>query len=58
VVRTCARVVVLRDRKQVGTLEGDAVQIADIMKTIAQHDPTAVDAGTHPHNTSSGASTR
>ena len=45
VVRTCARVVVLRDRKQVGVLEGEQVDIGSIMKTIAQHDTTAVDAG-------------
>ena len=39
VVRTCARVVVLRDRKHVGTLEGDAIDIGTIMKTIAKHEP-------------------
>jgi simple sugar transport system ATP-binding protein len=47
VVRTCARVVVMRDRKQVGTLEGNDININVIMQTIAQHDPAAVGAGTH-----------
>ncbi len=46
VVRTCARVVVLRDRKQVGVLEGNDVEIAGIMKTIAMHEPNAAEAGT------------
>jgi galactofuranose transport system ATP-binding protein len=41
VVRTCARVIVMRDREQVGTLEGKDVEIAGIMKTIAQHQPLA-----------------
>jgi galactofuranose transport system ATP-binding protein len=45
VVRTCARVVVLRDRRQVGTLEGADVDIANIMKTIARHEDRPAPAG-------------
>ncbi len=36
IVRTCARVTVLRDLKKVGELEGDAVAVDPIMHTIAE----------------------
>jgi simple sugar transport system ATP-binding protein len=45
VARTCQRVVVMRDRKQVGTLAGDQISVAGIVQSIAQHDSDAVVGG-------------
>ena len=38
IVRTCARVVVLRDRKKVGELGGEEVEVDGIMRVIAAHE--------------------
>ncbi|MDB6121228.1 MAG: sugar transporter ATP-binding protein [Pedosphaera sp.] len=38
IVRTCQRVVVLRDRKKVGELSGEDIQVNRIMNVIAHHD--------------------
>ena len=38
VVRSCARIMVLRDRRRVGELEGAAVTENAVMEMIAKHD--------------------
>lgn len=45
VVRDSHRVVVLRDRRNVGELTGDEIQLDHIMRLIAEHPAAAADAG-------------
>ena len=36
VVRSCSRVIVLRDRKKIGELSGEEISLPNIMSTIAK----------------------